>query len=110
MENSIKTNIYGLDITITNNNIHIQDSYKVESRSTKGTIIESIREYMEDYAPQMDYPLKHRTNKSAVREWVAHNNLYKLNIERQRTGSVDLDYPQKWYEKLGYFILSIISL
>ena len=23
MENSIKTNIYGLDITITNNNIHI---------------------------------------------------------------------------------------
>lgn len=65
---------------------------------------------MEDYVKDMDSPLNYRSNKSLIREWITHNNLYKLNLYRDRTASVDLNYPQKWYMKITYFIFSIISL
>lgn len=65
---------------------------------------------MEDCMEDMDSPLNYRSNKSLIREWITHNNLYKLNLYRDRTASVDLNYPQKWYMKIAYFIFSIISL
>ena len=45
-----------------------------------------------------------------VLEWAAHNMLYNLNIQRERTKDVDLDYPQKWYYKVGYGICGVVAL
>lgn len=49
-----------------------------------------------------------RSLKSLIREWKSHNFLYKMGLYKSRTKDVDLDYPQQWYHRLGYFILSIL--
>lgn len=42
-----------------------------------------------------------------INEWRAHNLLYKLGIEKDRTKSVDLNTDNSWYIKVLYTILSI---
>lgn len=106
MKNSVT--IDGLSVTLSERNIHIQDSYTVRKRSKISSILSDIQDYAHEC--ELDTPMDKRSMKSMVREWVAHNNLHTLGIYRKRTGSVDLDYPQKWYLSVGYFILSIISL
>lgn len=41
-----------------------------------------------------------------VHEWRTHNLLYALNIQRDRTRSVDLNLNQPWYIKVAYPLLS----
>ena len=50
-----------------------------------------------------------RSQNSWIREWKAHNVLYKLGIQRKRTGSVDLNEDETILRKFGYFILSLFS-
>ena len=46
-----------------------------------------------------------------IREWIAHNNLYKLGYKRKQTGSTDINYPYlKWYAPVVYWFLSLIEL
>lgn len=47
-----------------------------------------------------------RTMFSLINEWRVHNLLYELNIERDRTESVDLDVDQPWYMKVLYTVIS----
>lgn len=49
-----------------------------------------------------------RSKKSMIREWKAHNLLYKLGIEKDRTRNVDLNINQKWYVNWAYFLLSCL--
>lgn len=42
-----------------------------------------------------------------MNEWRAHNLLYSMGIEKERTRSVDLSINESWYKKIGYFILSL---
>lgn len=51
-----------------------------------------------------------RTNFSMINEWRVHNLLYDLYYKRERTKDIDLDYPQKWYLKLAYTLLSPLYL
>lgn len=51
----------------------------------------------------------HRSNSSLIREWAAHKLLYSLGMWKSHTESVDLNYPQKWYVKVGYFIIGGFS-
>ena len=51
-----------------------------------------------------------RSNFSMINEWRVHNLLYDLHYKRERTADVDLDYPQKWYIKLAYTLLSPLYL
>lgn len=44
------------------------------------------------------------------REWAAHNLAYSLGIRRDRTADVDLNFEQKWYEKLAYFVIGSFAL
>lgn len=83
------------------NNVHIQDSYKITSKSEMAEIL---------YAIQHKHPECNtfkRNYKSLIAEWRAHNRLYKWGYETRRTGSVDLNYPLKWYVELAYRILGI---
>jgi len=43
--------------------------------------------------------------RSLSREWKAHNLLYKICYQRERTCTVDFDV-EPWYRRLGYFFLA----
>ena len=73
-------------------------------------ILNTLREYLEDYNITMENPLTFRSNNSLIREWVTHNNLYRLGLYKDRVKDVDLNYPQKWYIKILYAVGSIINL
>lgn len=60
------------------------------------------------YATQAGKPMAihRRSISSMIKEWRVHNLLYSLNIQRDRTGSVDLNTGQSWYVRAVYSILS----
>lgn len=93
-------------ITLTENNIHIECSYRIDKKKD----IKDILEYLYDNYKDKCKVLQNRDIKSLTNEWIAHNNLYKLHLWRNHTISVDLDYPQESYISLIYRILSIIVL
>lgn len=81
--------------------VHINNSYKITDRSEMKEIL---------YAIQYKHPdckVFKRSYDDLVREWVAHNRLYKWGIQQSKTKHVDFDVPYKWYEKIIYFILGI---
>lgn len=106
----LKIPIYGLRVIISTNNIHIENSYIISKRKEMNYIINYLRDYMEIEHPEFICPLDFRSNISFLNEWITHNNLYVLNIHTDRTKDVDLDYPQNWYYKLGYWLGSIVNL
>ena len=105
----MKIVIDDFNITISENNIHIEDSYKVRSRRRIKEILYDLRTYL-DWKDIINTPADFRSDRSFMREWITHNNLYVLHFERERTKSVDLNYPQKWYVKIAYFLGSLICL
>ena len=107
---SLKMDVYNFKVTITSNNINIKNSYKVTSRERMKVILNIIKEYVEDYGEGIENPFDHSSIKSMIREWVAHNNLYKLGYKKQQTKDVDLDHPQKWYIPVIYWVLSLVKL
>lgn len=107
---SLKMDVYGFKVTITSNNINIKNSYKVTSRESMKVILNIIKEYVEDYDEGTETPFDHRSIKSMVREWVAHNNLHTLGYKKEQTKDVDLDCPQKWYAPVVYWVLSLVKL
>ena len=107
---SLKMDVYNFKVTITSNNINIKNSYKVTSRERMKVILNIIKEYVEDYDEGIETPFDHRSIKSMIREWVAYNNLYTLGYKKEQTKSIDLNYPQKWYVPVIYWVLSLVKL
>lgn len=91
---------------VTKYNIHLQDSYEITRKNAMRNFLYNIREDYEDECKV----LQNRTDDSLVNEWVGHNNLYKLHLFRDRTASVDLQVPVKWYEPIVWWLLSRIVL
>lgn len=91
--------------SVTDTNIHIVNSYQIESKVVMEHILMDIQE---------DYPdirvFKERSMKSLINEWVGHNNLFKLHLFRSHTTSVDLQVPVKWYEPIAWWLLSRVIL
>ena len=110
MDRTIEAVICGMDVTISTNNIHIQDSYLVWRRNDMKLILNSIQDFLKENNITMDTPFNHRSINSMVNEWVTHNNAYSLCFEESRTRSVDLNYPQKWYMPILYWLCSRIIL
>lgn len=54
--------------------------------------------------------LWHRSEGSIKREWASHNLAYSLGIRREKTADADLNYEQKWYVKLAYWVVGTIAL
>lgn len=46
-----------------------------------------------------------RTMKSWIKEWKAHNRLFKLGLFKSHTKDCDLEENEKWYRLLAYQIL-----
>ena len=108
--NKIEIIIEDLQITITPNNINIKDSYTIKDPFEIRVILKEIKEFLKENNITMDTPFNHRSLWSMIREWVSHNNAYVIGYKRERVGSVDLNFPQKWYVKVLYFILSMFVL
>lgn len=90
-----------MEISVSSNNIHINDSYKIKSKKDMLSIINKIRKtYQSD--------VLNRTDKSLLNEWGAHNLCYNLHLFRSHTADVDLDYPQKKYLSVCYNIVGFI--
>ena len=108
--NKIEVTIEDLQITITPNNINIKDSYTIKDPFEMRVILKEIKEFLKENNITMNTPFNHRSFWSMIREWVSHNNAYIIGYKRERVGSVDLNFPQKWYVKVLYFILSMFVL
>lgn len=105
----LRFKISNLDITCSSYCIHISNSYKVRKRKEMKEILNELEESLYKH-PNIDTPFNYRTKRGMIREWIAHNNAYKLKYKQDRTGSVDLEYPQKWQMKVLYFFIGMIRL
>lgn len=75
-------------------NIHIEGS----SRMTKAEFRSTLQKW--DGHPVLEM----RSRFSLTMEWAAHKALFRLGLWKQRTESVDLDAPQKWWMTTAYIL------
>ena len=94
-----------VEVTMSRDNTHIENSYKIKKRKTMKQIIRCAQ-----ISCKPDDAIACRSMRGMVREWCAHNLLYNLGIARKRTASVDLDMGEPWYRRVGYFILSVLYI
>lgn len=87
--------------TVSTNNVHIVDSWKVSKRDFSRCLarIESEHSECETW---------NRRRWSLRMEWAAHNALYLIGVFRSRTKDVDLNYPLRWWVALGYNTLGAL--
>lgn len=74
--------------TEANPNKQIVDSYKISSPDAMKEILTLLQGYN---IANPTNPAWSRTNAFMFREWKAHNLAYDKGIQRDRSGSVDLD-------------------
>lgn len=93
---------YSFDNNKTNPNIHICNSYKIKNDKIKKLFLKQI---MRD--PLFKQAKRTRSLDSYLKEWKAHNYLYKLGIEKERTAHVDLD--EKDDKQRAYELLALLE-
>ena len=91
-----------VNYTVTSDNIHIEDSYKI-SKKAFDSVLNSIQAVYPDCLV-----FKNRKRNSMKLEWAVHNFLYSLGVLKARTGSVDINWPQKWYVNWAYNIAGVM--
>ena len=91
-----------INYTLTKQNVHIQDSYAITSKTEMLAILSTIR--LEAAKNDIFY---NREDDSWLAEWCAHNRLHKLGIAKRRTGSVDLDENESKIRLLLYPIIAL---
>jgi len=89
--------------SIATDNVHIVDSCTISKRDF-GKVFKLLRE------KHPDCQVWQRSDGSLSREWAVHNACYDWNIRRSQTADVDLNYPQSFWEKLGYGVIGSIAL
>ena len=88
-------------ITVSANNIHLESSFKVRKEDFEREL-EAIREQHPDSL------VWNRSIDSLKREWATHNAFHAIGIFRDRTGHMDLNWPQPWFVRLGYALIGSI--
>ena len=87
--------------TITKDNLHLVDSYKVVKRKFD-------RELAQIKGLHSNSDVWKRSFRSIRMEWATHNALYALHLFRSRTASADINYPQRWWEVILYNVIGVI--
>lgn len=91
------TKILGVNIEYDAGNIRILDSYKVHSAAYMQMILNM-------FMIKTDFRSK-RTIKSWIKEWKAHNRLYRLGLFKSHTKDCDLEENEKTHRLIAYEIL-----
>ena len=90
-----------MQYVVSQNNIQLKSSYKVNKKDFERILV-AIREQHPDCL------VWNRSIRSLKREWAAHNAFHALGLVRKQTADTDLNWPQKWYTRLGYAIAGAI--
>lgn len=89
--------ISGVKIQYDKSNVKIIDSYKVKRRWDMLFILITFQE-------NTNYHSK-RSLDSWIREWKAHNRLYRLGLFRSHTKDCDLNEDEKFWRVFFYRII-----
>lgn len=99
---TLKYKDYTIQYTLSKNNVHIVNSYKIKKKADMEAIVKLIRAE----ATKKGFKYK-RSNSSWVTEWRAHNYMYERGMEKARTGSVDLNENESKLKLLSYSTMSL---
>ena len=94
-------NQYGIDkveVVLSDSVATIINSHKIKKLSHMIDVVKWLKSY--------DEPVTQQSTFIMVAEWRAHNLLYWLNIEKDRTAHVDIDI-NTWWKKLAYAVGAI---
>ena len=89
-----------LAVDYSKTNVHVNGSYAISSKD----IPDWVRR-IKDCGEQNECVYS-RSTRSWINEWRAHNLLFKLGIEPDRTRDVDLDDNESTFRRFCYVILS----
>ena len=103
--NSIPLMITIYDAILSLDNVKIPDSVQIKKSKMMKQYLIDLKAYAEQAGVECK-PLELRSIAGMVREWKTHNLLYWLHIAREHTKDVDLEYPQKTWKTVFYFIMS----
>ena len=93
-----KNSANSMEYTLTQNNLHIVDSYKIHKWDMRKEL-KRVRD--NDPTPTTVF---NRCLCSLKLEWICHNFLYEIGYQRERTKDADLDNPcdhPEWMYILG---------
>ena len=84
-----------IEYTLTEDNLHLCDSYRVRRWKMRGVLkrIKYDGQLSDAEGPAIFSRVWTRSLFSLKQEWLCHNTLYWLGIQRDRTKDADLDYP-----------------
>ncbi len=88
--------------SVSENNIHLDSSYQVHKDD-----FESELNALREQHPNSQ--VWNRSIESLKREWATHNAFHAMGIFPNRTGHMDLNWPQPWFVRLGYAIFGRIA-
>lgn len=95
--------LFGYNIIVSKDNVHIEDSYTAGNK-----VIKDIISYLKKiYSEDRDCIITRRKKGSLIREWRAHNVLYKWGLFKSHTKDVDLN-DELWYRRFIFNLLSIL--
>ena len=86
-------------------NIHIDKSCQVITSKSMNEILDEIMS--KNSFKRLAAAGFTRSKASLIREWKAHNILYRWGIAGHRTESVDLNQNESKFRRIGYFFLSL---
>lgn len=94
-----------VEYTLTENNLHIVDSYKVRKWNMRKEL-----NYIKNNDPTLNIVFV-RCTTSLILEWICHNFLYRIGYQRERTKDADLDnpcdHPEWMYIACGIGIIAL---
>ena len=90
-----------MDYSISTDNIQLKSSFKVKKEDFERELLAMREEHPECL-------VWNRSIKSLKLEWAAHNAFHALGVFRKKTADVDLDWPQGWLMRVGYWIAGAV--
>ena len=90
-----------MDYSFSMNNIQLKSSFKVKKDDFERELLAMREEHPECL-------VWNRSIKSLKREWAAHNAFHALGILRRKTADTDLNWPQGWLTRVGYWIAGVV--
>jgi len=91
-----------MEYEVSSNNIRLKLSYEV-SKDDFERELAAIRKLHPDCL------VWNRSFDSLKREWAVHNAFYALGLMHKQTAHTDLNWPQKWFIRMGYAIAGTIA-
>ena len=90
-----------MQYNITPTNIQLKSSFQVKKADFERELLAMREAHPESL-------VWNRSIKSLKREWAAHNAFHALGVFRKKTADVDLDWPQKWFFRVGYAVAGAV--